>query len=84
MIGENITSLQEMFEKFEENESWFSTHFEEFEEKYRDVFVAVKDQKIIAIDKKLENLLEQLETRGEDISSVFITAIPPKGVASIL
>ncbi len=81
MSGEEAMSLP-MFEKFEKNEEWFSTQFKETE-KYRDKFLAVVEPGVIIADDDLERLMDKLEKRSL-ISSAFITAIPKKGVASIL
>lgn len=69
-------------EKFEKNEEWFNTQFKEIE-KYRNKFLAVVNPGEFVVDDNLENLINRLEKKV-DLSSVFITAIPKKGVASIL
>ncbi len=71
------------FEKFERNEEWFSKNFQKIEEKYRDKFLAILAPGKIMADVNLENLLDRVEKKGK-IESAFVTAIPPKGVASIL
>lgn len=73
-----------IFEKFERNEKWFSTHFDDLEENYMNKFIAVLEPNKLIADENLENLLTKLEIEDVDISSVFITAISPRGTASIL
>ena len=76
--------MLELFKTFEKNEEWFSEHYEEFEEKLAGKIIAIKDQKMIAVKAEVEEILKELESRNEDINSVYITAIPPKGTAFIL
>jgi len=73
-----------LLETFERNEEWFSAHYEELQKKYEDMFLAIKDQKDIVASEKIEDLLNELKAKGEDIDLIFITSFPPKGVASIL
>ena len=74
----------EAFEAFEKNEDWFDAHLEDLEEKNRNKFLAVVAPEEIIVDDDLKRLLAKLEGEDIDFRSVFITAIPPTGVASIL
>lgn len=76
--------IEQLFEIHEKNEEWFSTHQEELEQKYGSKFLAIKNQEVLAAEEEIEKLLELVEEKGEDINLVFITSIPPKGVAAIL
>lgn len=82
-IGGKMNEL-EIFEIAERNEKYANAHYDEFEQKYRNKFLAIKDQKILIVKEDGEELLNILEKEGIDINTVFITSIPPKGVASIL
>ena len=73
-----------LFKTFERNDEWFSKHFDEFKEEMAGKVLAIKDQKLIAAKSSVKEILEELESRHEDISSIYITAIPPKGMAFIL
>ena len=76
--------IEQLFEIHEKNEKWFSAHQEELEQKYGSKFFAIKNQGVLATEEEIEKLLELVEEKGEDINLVFITSIPPKGVAAIL
>lgn len=73
-----------LLEAFEKNEEWFNEHYEEFQETYTDMVLAIKDKKVISVSAKIEDLLEDLKAKDEDISSVYIGSIPAKGIAFIL
>ena len=73
-----------LFKVFEKNEEWFNDHYEDLQEKYQDTIIAIKNQEVIEVKTDLEELLNVLEMKGEDINTVFITSIPPKGFAFIL
>ena len=45
---------------------------------------AIKDQGVFAAEDEIEKLLDVLREKGIDINLVFISSIPPKGVAAIL
>jgi len=78
------TNELELFEMHEKNEEWFSNHFEQLRKKHEDKFVAIRNQSLLATEDKIEVLLAQLEQSGIDTNEVFITSIPPEGMASIL
>lgn len=76
--------IKSVLERFDENEKWFSDHYEELQEKYENMILAINEKRVILADTKVENLLENLKAKKEDISSVYIASIPPKGIAFIL
>lgn len=76
--------IKSVLERFDENEKWFSDHYEELQEKYEHMILAINEKKVILADTKVENLFENLKAKKEDISSVYIASIPPKGTAFIL
>lgn len=87
LIIEKVKKMHEeieAFERFEKNEDWFDTHLEDLEEKNRNKFLAVVAPEEVIVDDDLKRLLAKLERDNIDFRSVFITAIPPIGVASIL
>ncbi|MCD6248195.1 MAG: hypothetical protein J7J17_01945 [Hadesarchaea archaeon] len=76
--------IEQLFEIHEKSEEWFSAHQKELERKYESKFIAIKNREVLAAEEEIEKLLELIERKGEDINRVFITFIPPKGVAAIL
>lgn len=76
--------LKPLLETFEKNWSWFSEHYDQLEKKYASKVLAIKNQKVAAVSEKIEDLLEDLKAKSEDISSIYIGSIPPKGIAFIL
>ena len=76
--------IERLFEIHERSEEWFSAHQEELERKYGGKFIAIKNREVLAAEEEMEKLLELVKEKGENINQVFITSIPPKGVAAIL
>ncbi|MCW4034246.1 MAG: hypothetical protein NWF03_02650 [Candidatus Bathyarchaeota archaeon] len=71
-------------ESFEDNLDWFTEHYDELEKNYGNKVLAIKNRKVIAVSASLEKLLDELRNRQEDISSIYMGSIPPKGMAFIL
>ena len=84
MSNDEEEKIKSVLERFDENEKWFSDHYEELQEKYEHMILAINEKKVILADTKVENLFENLKAKKEDISSVYIASIPPKGTAFIL
>ena len=73
-----------LLEKMEKNGSWFSSHYNEIVEKYKNEFVAIKDAKIIAHNPRLDALLEELKKKGKNLSEILIEFVTEKGAKFIL
>ena len=84
MEREANENIELLFKIHEENEGWFYTHLKELSEKYGGKFFAIKDKNILIATDSIDEILSFLEKEGVDVNQVFITSIPPKGVASIL
>jgi len=76
--------IKRTLEMFERSENWFSDNYKELEKEYLDMILAIRDEKVISASATIEELLENLKARNEDISSVYIGSISPKGIAFIL
>ncbi|RLI24140.1 hypothetical protein DRO58_07775 [Candidatus Bathyarchaeota archaeon] len=79
-----MTETIRLIRVFEENEEWFSEHLDELREKYEGLFVAVKDRKVIAVSRSLDELISKLENMGEDPDRIYIAPVPAKDAAFIL
>ena len=73
-----------VLEMFEDNWDWFTSHYNELETKYANKVLAIKNRRVIAACDRIEDLLAHLKLKNEDISSVYMGSIPPKGMAFIL
>lgn len=62
----------QMLDTANSNLEWFCKNYPKLKEGYGDRFIAVKNQKIIASDKHLKSLVEELISKKEDPSEVFI------------
>lgn len=88
MEKENIRIPEEetvrLLQEFEENEKWFSEHYDELRGNYADMMLAIKDKKIVSTSLEMEELFKDLNSKNVDVNSVYIVAIPPQGIAFIL
>ena len=73
-----------LLEKMEKNGSWFSSHYNEIVEKYKNEFIAIEDAKIIAHNPRLDALLEELKKKGKNLSEILIEFVTEKGTKFIL
>ena len=76
--------IAELLLEFEENELWFSEHYEELREKYANMILAIKDKKIVSASLEIEELFRNINSKNVDANSVYIATIPPEGIAFIL
>lgn len=76
--------IAELLLEFEENELWFSEHYEELREKYANMILAIKDKKIVSASLEIEELFRNISSKNVDADSVYIATIPPEGIAFIL
>ena len=76
--------IEQLFKIHEKSEEWFNVNQGMLEQKYGSKFLAIKDQEVMAAEEEIEKILELIEEKGENINLIFITSIPPKGVAAIL
>ena len=66
------------FEGLEVGSSFISRKIGEFCYKYPKQFIAVKDDKLIAVGKSFEEVLNKTREKGLKLSSVLIEYIPDK------
>ena len=71
-------------ERFEKDGEWFDEHQEELQKKYMGKVIAIKEQKIIGVNRKLDDLLNEIKSKGLDPANVYIASIPKESVAYIL
>jgi hypothetical protein len=69
----------ELLTRFEKDSEWLFSKLEEFREKFKNEFVAVENQEIIAHGKNLEKVIESLKSKGKNPSFLLIRFIPEKG-----
>ncbi|MCK4478850.1 hypothetical protein KAU88_10070 [Candidatus Bathyarchaeota archaeon] len=73
----------ELLQELDRDSNWVSENYDILQ-KYQGKVIAVRGQKIIAIQDSIEELLEVLEQKKEDPALLLIEAIPQKDVAFIL
>ena len=74
-VNINKEEIKEMYAKGLANLKWLVNNYKELAKKYKDMFVAVSDCKVVDYDIDPEELLHRLEKKGVDISTVAIDFI---------
>jgi len=68
----------------ENDRKWFEVRRQEFEEKYKDMFVAVKDRNVVATGTDLDETIAQLRKRKLDPGLVIIEFVSSEGQGTVL
>ncbi len=69
--------------KFEEDNNWLQQKYEEMQEKYSKKYIAVKNKKVIASGKSMDELINKLKEMGEKPDLLVVEFITPKGTITI-
>jgi len=67
----------------ENDRKWFEVRRQEFEEKYKDMFVAVKDRNVVATGTDLDETIAQLRKRKLDPGLVIIEFVSSEGQGTV-
>lgn len=68
----------------ERDTRWVQANSKTIKEKYGDMFIAIKNEKIIESDENAEILIKKLENKGEDPALILIEFVNKKGIKLIL
>lgn len=80
LLSKEIKKLR----KFNNDLDWFMANYEKLKEEYKSQYVAVKDQKIIDHDEKVEELFKRLKGKYGNISSLVVEYVSGERVEYIL
>ena len=64
--------ILEMLEVSDSSLRWFKEHLNFLKEKYDQNFIAIEDNKVIAFEKNMDNLIQKLKHLNKDPSKIFI------------
>ncbi|OYT56001.1 MAG: hypothetical protein B6U77_00585 [Candidatus Hecatellales archaeon ex4484_218] len=78
------SQILEILKRVEKDSRWLSENYEEIQSKYEGKIIAIKDSQIICEGNTMDEVLNKLEKKGENISFLLIESIPPKDVSFIL
>jgi hypothetical protein len=67
-----VLDPSERFKAYEQNMTWFRTHYGRLKKDHPDKFVAISNGKVIDSNKTLEGLLGRLRRQHSDMSSLAI------------
>ena len=71
-------------EEFQKNIKWYWSHLDQILKDYRDMFVAVANESLVAGDKDIVKLRDKLENIGIDICPVYVEYVTDKPLDLIL
>ena len=75
----------QLMKRFEIDSGWFHENIDKLrEQEFTGKFVAVSNQKPIASDKSIEEVIKILEKEGRDPAYTFIEFVYPKGFTLLL
>ncbi len=70
-MNQELMLLNEM----DANLAWFKQHLIELKEKFNNMFIAIKDDKVISSNKDLRVLINELKSKNENPATMFIQFI---------
>lgn len=68
----------------EKDRKWFESRRPEFEERYKGMFVAVKNRDVVAASPDLEETMAQIRKKDLDPALVIVEFISTEGVGTLL
>lgn len=68
---------------FAKDSEWLTDHYEDIKDSGNKV-VAIKDGQVIHEGETMEDVLRELENRGEDLAYILVEVIPSDDVSFIL
>ena len=71
-------------EEFQKNIKWYYLHFGQLLKDYRDMFVAIANESVVAGDKDIVKLRNKVDKKGIDITSVYVDYVSHKPLDMIL
>ena len=77
-----VTTKEELI-AFEKEDAWLHKQIEDesFQTKFKNKFVAIRDNKIVDDDEDITNLINKLRIKKLNISQIFVEFVYPKGLA---
>ncbi|MEM2842141.1 MAG: DUF5678 domain-containing protein, partial [Thermoproteota archaeon] len=74
----------ELLKTIKEDSKWISQEYNELRGKYEGKVFAVRNKNVIEQGESIEELLDKLEKKGENVAFLLIETIPRKDVSLIL
>lgn len=72
-----------LIKQFEADAVWLKEHKDSLRKDYKNQFVAVKNEEVIAANPKLDAILKELENKGVDAATSVIEFISEKKIIMI-
>jgi len=81
---EDLTQIEELLRTNEEDSKWISEKYDELRMKYEGKVFAVRNKNVIEHAESIEELLDKLEKKNENVASLLIETIPRRDLSLIL
>lgn len=78
------SQILEILKRAEKDSRWLSENYEEIQSKYGGKILAIKDNQVVCEGDTMDEVLNKLGEKGENIGFLLIENIPPKDVSFIL
>lgn len=79
-----MEQLIRTLENFEKDSKWFSENYDELKKKYKGEFVLIKDFRVVASGKSMEEIRQKAEEEGIDLSESVVEFVPSIETAIII
>jgi antirestriction protein len=80
----NHSHLLSAFKSFEEDSEWFFNNYEKIKEKHKGEYVLIKEKKIAATAKSVDELVKKAEDLKIDITTAVVRYIPKEDIVAII
>ena len=76
--------ILKILEEAEINSKWVTEKYDELKRMYEGMVFAVKDKKVIHATETMEELLDEMEKRDENMAFLLIESVPSSDLSFIL
>lgn len=76
--------IAEVLKHTERSNTWIREHYQELKANHEGEVFAVRDEKLVATNKNVVALMEDVKKKGEDPLFLVVGSVPRKGVTFIL
>ncbi|RLI99902.1 MAG: hypothetical protein DRP03_02045 [Candidatus Aenigmatarchaeota archaeon] len=67
-----------VFDQFDSDVRFFSRNYNKLKKKYRDMFIAIKNKRVVASAKTEKELLKEMKEKGLDPAVTVVEFVPSK------
>jgi hypothetical protein len=79
-----MEQLIQSLENFENDSKWFSENYDKLKKLYKGKFVLIKDARVVASGKSMEDIRQKAEEEGINLSESVVEFVPSVETAIII